>query len=342
MKRKLHDLKRALQDALTPDEEKMALERAEVLLMKRPPIKRIEGLIKRIIRQRGDKPTKESIEQIQNYVTELNLAFHLSEVKGFGIEIERKVGEGEKRVDITIFNGKNYYIEVKNINEPKYSEREKNFLDSIQGKLSEIKKPYYIDFYFYDYRSLEYEGSLMRCIKDRAETADEDSIEDVYFHYPNEYEPVLAFSFRKSGDLNHLELCLYGSSEEKYFSWVHKRSVIRGIWDAEQKFPQPGGDKLNILAVSLGGWVDVDLIKDMQSWYYYDKPASNHDERGKPVGFDDLFDLYDPYARSIGFTKNLKIDAFVTLKGKGFRSGYETTFYTKPGIDERELRGIFG
>jgi hypothetical protein len=352
IERKLNNLKQALQGVLASDEREIVLERAKVLLKKKPRINRIEGVVKRIISERKDRLTKESIEQMLNHIAELNLAFHFSQLKWFDIEIERQARrDTKKRVDITVFSKKNYYIEVKSFNEPRYSKSEEAFLKGIQGKLEQIKKPYYIDFYFFDQGKLK-NGSLIGYIKERAEIVKDSSIEDtdrdascvptVYFYYPNQHEPLLAFSFRKNRRLHQLESCLYEpsqGSEGKHIIWIHKKSLIRDIRHAEQKFPKIG-DNVNILAINLGGWGSVELIEDIVNWYYCNQPvSSNRDE--KISNFDRLFEFYDLYAKRINFVKDQNIDAFVALKGKGFKGSYKTFIFAKSGIDGEKIRNIF-
>ena len=124
IEKKLKDLEEVLKDVpdvLSSEEIGIIRDRAESLLYSDPLINGMRGLINKIIGQKETNDTKEKTKQIQNHINELNLAYLFSKEKNFAIGIERNNRENSKKIDITIYNKKNCYVEVKNINEPEYA-----------------------------------------------------------------------------------------------------------------------------------------------------------------------------------------------------------------------------
>ena len=112
-----------------------------------------------------------------------------------------------------------------------------------------------------------------------------------------------------------------------------KESLIKHIKDTEEKFLNAEPDSLNILAIPLGQWGQLYMVKDLQSWYSYNSPPENR--------LDLLFRLYDFYARDIEFQKRMNIHAFVALEGRGLVDRYRISFFTKNVDNIKDLENIF-
>lgn len=96
-----------------------------------------------------------------------------------------------------------------------------------------------------------------------------------------------------------------------------KLSVLRGIRDSELKFPVASENVLNILLLHFGGqkpssMADT-LAGDMVRWYY---------SLGEGRGKDRWWEYYGIWAEEEGFQVEGKIDAFVSLLGRGMEEPY--------------------
>lgn len=212
IEKKLKDLEEVLKevpDILSLREIKIVRDRAESLLYNDPLINGMRGLINKIIGQKETNDVREKTKQILNHLSELNLAHLFSRQKNFAIGIERNIRENNKKIDITIYDKKNYYVEVKNINEPEHTRRETLFCNDISNKLVTIKKPYFVNFNFFHHKKLECQNALIKFIKEKAEN--EEAEKSHYF--PDEDKPMLSLELQEDPSLTHLELGLYGYGE---------------------------------------------------------------------------------------------------------------------------------
>ncbi|HHT9117262.1 MAG TPA: hypothetical protein ACFYD1_01405 [Candidatus Hypogeohydataceae bacterium YC38] len=99
-----------------------------------------------------------------------------------------------------------------------------------------------------------------------------------------------------------------------------KQSLLRGIKDAEMKFPSPEEDSVNILLIHYG-WqgprlAGENLARDVVGWYYFEVA-----DRGRPG--DRWRNYYDIWAEEEGFKREKRIDAFVIFWGTGVEDAYQ-------------------
>lgn len=254
-------------DAVSPTEIVIIMHRAEALLYNDPLINGMRGLVNRIVAQKETHDLKEKAKQILNHLNELNLAYLFAKQKNYAIGIERRTAGNNKKVDIKIYERKNYYVEVKNINEPEYARGRRS------GKST---------------AGFEYQLEKHKVLKDNRNLRSELLI---------------------------------------------KESLIKHINETEEKFLNTEPDSLNVLAIPLGQWAKPQLVNDLQSWYFYNRPPKGRSDR--------LFRLYDFYARDIGFHKRKNIDAFVALEGRGITNKYKISFFTNDADNLKALKNIF-
>lgn len=116
-----------------------------------------------------------------------------------------------------------------------------------------------------------------------------------------------------------------------------KQSLLRGIKDAELKFPSPEEGSLNILLIHYG-WrgprlAGENLARDIAGWYYFEGA-----DRSGPG--DRWRDYYDIWAEEEDFKREGRIDAFVIFWGTGIEDAYQwKIIYTRRA--EEELRELF-
>ncbi len=111
-----------------------------------------------------------------------------------------------------------------------------------------------------------------------------------------------------------------------------KHSVLRGIKDSELKFPTPSAQALNVIALHFSGqqpptMADI-VADDLVRWYYSSEEGRNRDK---------LWEYYELWAEEERFHRLGKIDAFVSLSGKGIKGPYSwKIIYARWGKKELE------
>ncbi|MGR3310698.1 MAG: hypothetical protein ACUZ77_07970 [Candidatus Brocadiales bacterium] len=377
--RVLEEVLKEVSDVLTLEEIGIIRNKAEALLYCDPLINGIRGMINKIIGQKETSDIKEKTKQIQNHLSELNLAYLFSKEKNFAIGIERNNRKNSKKVDITIYNKRNYYVELKNVNEPEYARRETLFCNEVSKKLATIKKPYFVNFNFFHHRRLECPNALIEFIKETAENEETEKCH--YFH--DEDVPMLFFAFKEDPNLTHLELGLYGYGEGKLSNFKKNEFLNNQLAELERKITENrlSGKPTSMFEYQLEKYKLLKDNKNLRSALFIKESLIRHikDTEEKflntepdslnilaiPLGLwgqpylvedlqswysynqppeghsDPLFRLYDFYARDIGFKKRRNINAFVALEGRGLVDKYKISFFTKNVNDIKALENIF-
>jgi hypothetical protein len=371
--KRLGDLESALNSTpcgFSSEETRLILKRAERLLHQSYMLKGVQSLIKSIIRSAGDK------NSLFNHLVQLNLVYHLLEVKNRALGVERRVRpDSNKRVDIVVFGQRDFYIELKNVNEPELSALKEGFAERIRLPLSELKFPYFVHFRFLRSEpqglSWETSGPLIQWIKEGLEgggwhALNQNGSGQGWMPYPSQ-EAVLSISLERAA-LPNCKLGRYGYGKdwpyclysEEYLEkelekerkvlerpslreesrLLHERnlrlyqllranspflvelelkqSVLRGIRDSELKFPAPTVNVLNVLLLHFGGqrpesMADT-ITSDLARWYY-SLPEGRDEDR--------WWEYYGLWAEEEGFKKEGKIDAFVSLVGRGIEEPFQ-------------------
>lgn len=195
-------------DGLSPSEIKIVLKRVERLLYESYMIKGVRALIKNIIRSRGDK------NSLFNHLVQLNLVYHLLEVKNRALGVERKVRpNSNKRVDIVVFGHRDFFIELKNVNEPELVTLKESFAEKISLPLSKLKFPYFVHIRFFrpELRRI-YRENFQPLVQKIKEELEKDGRQG-WIPYPSRKEPFLSFMLEKSS-LPHCNLGRYGYGED--------------------------------------------------------------------------------------------------------------------------------
>ncbi len=383
--KRLKDLKSTLTSTtglLSPEEIEIVLKRAERLLYQSYMIKGVQSLVKNIIRSRGDK------NSLSNHLVQLNLVYYLLEVKNRALGVERKVRpNSNKRVDIVVFGQEDFYIELKNVNEPELTVLKESFAEKIRSPLSKLEFPYFVHFRFFRPKLQELSQENFQTLLEKIREEIEKEGRRGWIPFPSQKDASLNFSLEKS-TLSHCSLGRYGYGEdwpyclysEEYLEkelekekkvlmrpfvkedtrLLHERnlrkyrllldnspflvelelkqSVLRGIRDSELKFPVPSENTMNVLLLHFSGQVPESVADtvagDLTRWYY-----SSERDKVEPPRQDRWWEYYWIWAEEVGFQREGKIDALVSLLGRGIEEPYHWKIvYARRG--KTELEGL--
>ncbi|HHT9152448.1 MAG TPA: hypothetical protein ACFYEM_02800 [Candidatus Hypogeohydataceae bacterium YC40] len=196
-------------DELSSREIKVLLERAERLLQQSYMLKGVQSLIKKIISSKGNKIS------LFNHLVQLNLVYHFQEVKNRALAVERKARpDSNKRVDIVVFGQSDFYIELKNVNEPELATLKEEFAEKIPLPLSKIKAPYFVHFRFFRSQLQRLSPQNIQPLPERIEEEIKKGEKREWIPFPSQKEAFLSFSLEKSAQLLHCILGRYGYGED--------------------------------------------------------------------------------------------------------------------------------
>ncbi len=348
--RRISDLRSILETShsLSFEETEEIIFRARTLLDKYPQVVGMEGLIKKINVFKDKELSPVSHETIFNHINELNLIYFFAITKKMPVGIERKARtDNNKSIDLTISAQKTYYLEVKNLNRPKFTPKEFDFFNHLKERLRqcEIKEPFLVHMNILDDKRLDFKNSHLDFILEKLEKAkSKASLQSnghqlKFWFFPNKRSPIFSLAFAYNSEMAHLEL--YDSPlNSNRLDFSIKKRIIDGIKDTEKKFLDSHNEHINILAIPIGDYNFRNAVVDIQNWYFNEAPVSNP-KKGQNGDLDPIVEHYDLYSKIIYFHKKRKIDVLVLIKGRGLLENYSWEVFSPDPAFSQEISSLF-
>lgn len=348
--RRLNNLRLILENSsnLSFEEIEEITYRARTLLEKCPQVVGIEGLIKRINAFKKRDLVPYSFDSIYNHINELNLIHFFAVNKRMAVAVERKARtDNNKRIDIIINSEKTYYLEVKNLNKPKLTPKEFDFLRHVKEMLGvyQFREPYLIHINIFDHKRLKFKNCHLDFILERLAYHKESTHKQLatdkstFWFFPDKNSPIFSFAFIFKPEFPYLDLESYSMNSNRLDFSIKKR-IIEGIKDAEAKFLDSGQGHVNILAIPIGTYDFESAVSEIQHWYYGFPSLANQKKNDHPEA-DLILEHYDIYSKIIDFSKKGKIDIIVTVTGRGLLENYSWNLFPPDSSLRKEVTRLF-
>jgi hypothetical protein len=169
--------------------------------------------------------------------------YHFLQVKNRAVGVERKVrSESNKRVDIVVPGKRDFYIEIKNINEPELAALKETFAEEICLPLSKIKSPYFVHFRFFKSELQRLSLQDFQPLISRIEDATEKRVPGAWIFYPSQEDGLLSFLLEKA-TLPHCTLGRYGYGKDWPYCFYSEEYLEKEIENEEKILEQPSLEK---------------------------------------------------------------------------------------------------